>query len=276
MTDGQRNSKPSNSPPRRTGEPKCVHLDFPLTTLLISTLGSQHAEIVRLQSEVDTLTQDKMSTESRLESVRQVQRAQETQLEEALSRVTTLKAEITHQTTTFRAESETQKRLAELMDRRNDESRRRVEEIEREWDGVVSKATATESKLRDDLDKERKRADDLEQRVEELRFVNETMRHGGAAGEFGTPGRASTPAPGTPGGANPFFLSPAATLASRLQKSGRSYTEIYSDFVRVSEELTSQKEESRRLETALTQILTDIEERVRKYTFSFSSTSALL
>jgi nucleoprotein TPR len=61
---------------------------------------------------------------------------------------------------------------------------------------------------------------------------------------------------------NSFFLSPAANFAIKLQKSGRSYTEIYADYVKVNEELVAQKEETGRLESALAQILTDIEERV--------------
>ena len=70
------------------------------------------------------------------------------------------------------------------------------------------------------------RSDDLENRLEELRLVTHTMR----PMDIGTPGapRASTPTPRTPGsiGSNSFFLSPAANLAIKLQKGGRSYTEI--------------------------------------------------
>jgi nucleoprotein TPR len=223
----------------------------------------QHAEIVRLQSQVDTLSQEKSSAESRLEAVRKARQTQETQLENALRRVTELQAELTQQTTSFRAESETQKRLADLMDRRNEESRRRLEEIEQEWDAMVAKTTETEARLKEELSKERHRNDDLENRLVELRMVTDTMR----PSDIGTPGapRASTPTPGTPGSvaSNSFFLSPAANLAIRLQKSGRSYTEIYADYVKVNEELIAQKEETRRLESALAQILTDIEERVR-------------
>jgi nucleoprotein TPR len=222
----------------------------------------QHAEIVRLQSQVDTLTQDKTSAESRLEAMRKARQTQETQLEDALRRITELQTELTQQTTSFRAELETQKRLAELMDRRNEESRRRLEEIEQEWDSMVAKTTETEARLKEELSKERQRGDDLGNRLEELRLVTDTMR----PMEIGTPGapRASTPAPGTPGsiGSNSFFLSPAANLAIKLQKGGRSYTEIYADYVKVNEELVAQKEETRRLESALAQILTDIEERV--------------
>ena len=222
----------------------------------------QHAEIVRLQSQVDNLSQENSSAESRLEALKKAKQTQETQLEDSLGRITELRAELAQQTTSFRAESETQKRLAELMDRRNEESRRRLEEIEQEWDAMVAKTTNTEARLKEQLSKERQRSDDLETRLEELRLVTDTLR----SVDIGTPGapRSSTPTPGTPRsvGSNSFFLSPAANLAIKLQKSGRSYTEIYADYVKVNEELVAQKEETRRLESALAQILTDIEERV--------------
>lgn len=149
------------------------------------------------------------------------------------------------------------------MDRRYEDSRKKLEEIEAEWDSVLNRAADTEAQLKTELIKERQRGDDLENRIEELRMVTDTMR----GGDFGSPGpgRSSTPIPpGTPGtsASNSFFLSPAANLAIKMQKTGRSYTEVYSDFVRTSEELISQKEETRRLESALAQILTDIEERV--------------
>lgn len=226
---------------------------------------------MRLQSQLDNANQDKSSAESRLESLRKAHSSQSNQLEEALSRINDLQGELSQQTASFRAESETQKRLADLMDRRYEESRKRLEEIEAEWDGVLNKAADTEAQLKSELAKERQRGDDLENRIEELRMVTDGMRVPGP-GEFGSPGpgRSSTPVPpGTPGtsASNSFFLSPAANLAIKMQKTGRSYTEVYSDFVRTSEELISQKEETRRLESALAQILTDIEERVSRLSY---------
>lgn len=213
---------------------------------------------------MDSLTQDNASLESRLGQIQKTFRAQETQLVESLSKVEALQGEISQQAASFRAESETQKRLAELMDRRNEDSRRRVEEIEREWDTVLAKAAENENKLKDELARERKRGEDLETRLEELRAATE--RFGPANDMLSTPGalRFATPGPGTPGvsGSPGFILSPTASLATKLQRSGRSYTEVYADYVKMGDELTKQKEENRRLSSALAQILADIEERV--------------
>jgi nucleoprotein TPR len=56
-------------------------------------------------------------------------------------------------------------------------------------------------------------------------------------------------------------LSPSAAQASRLLKSGITLTGIYSQMVSLSEELTSEKEENKRLNSYMDQILMEIEER---------------
>jgi len=63
----------------------------------------QHAEIIRLRSQVDTLTQDKSSVESRLEAMQKVRQTQEAQLDDAFRCIAELHAKLAQQTTSFRA-----------------------------------------------------------------------------------------------------------------------------------------------------------------------------
>ena len=56
-------------------------------------------------------------------------------------------------------------------------------------------------------------------------------------------------------------LSPSAAQASRLLKSGVTLTGIYSQMVSLSEELAAEREENKRLNTYMDQILVEIEER---------------
>merc|ERR1740129_2568385 len=56
-------------------------------------------------------------------------------------------------------------------------------------------------------------------------------------------------------------LSPSAAAASRMLKSGVTITGIYSQMVTLSEELALEKEENKRLNLYLDQILLEIEER---------------
>ena len=48
----------------------------------------------------------------------------------------------------------------------------------------------------------------------------------------------------------------------RHQKGGKSFTEVYTEYVRQQAELAAQKQECQRLSECLAQILADIEERV--------------
>ncbi|KAG8237972.1 hypothetical protein J437_LFUL014673, partial [Ladona fulva] len=57
------------------------------------------------------------------------------------------------------------------------------------------------------------------------------------------------------------MLSPSAAAASRLIKSGLSLTQIYSQYVAVSEELFLEKQQCKKLNVFLDAILTEIEER---------------
>lgn len=54
-------------------------------------------------------------------------------------------------------------------------------------------------------------------------------------------------------------MSPAAAVASRLLKSGMSLTQIYSEYVNLSEELQNEKQENQRLKTYVNEIVNDIE-----------------
>ena len=56
-------------------------------------------------------------------------------------------------------------------------------------------------------------------------------------------------------------LSPAAAKASALLKSGLSLTQIYSEYVEVSEELVREKEETARLGDLLEHINQELEEK---------------
>ncbi len=56
-------------------------------------------------------------------------------------------------------------------------------------------------------------------------------------------------------------LSPAAAVASRLLKSGMSLTQIYSEYVNLSENLQNEKSEKERLKSYISELLKDIEEK---------------
>ncbi|KAG7296040.1 hypothetical protein JYU34_021136 [Plutella xylostella] len=56
-------------------------------------------------------------------------------------------------------------------------------------------------------------------------------------------------------------LAPSAATASKLLKSGMSLTQVYSQLVKVTEELTQEKEENRRLNITINTIVQELEEK---------------
>ena len=56
-------------------------------------------------------------------------------------------------------------------------------------------------------------------------------------------------------------LSPAAAVASRLLKSGMTLTQIYSEYVNLSESLQTEKSENERLKAYLSELVSEIEEK---------------
>ncbi|CAH3912276.1 unnamed protein product [Pieris brassicae] len=56
-------------------------------------------------------------------------------------------------------------------------------------------------------------------------------------------------------------LAPSAAVASKLIKSGMSLTQIYSELVKVSDELSQEKEENRKLNATINKIVQELEEK---------------
>lgn len=230
---------------------------------------NKHAEIVQLQTELDSLKQTQATTQSALDSLRQTHTQQSQAHVEALQKINNLRADSADQESKFRSELATQKRLVALLESRNDEASQRVQEVDSEWEKMVKAADEREAELLDKLERERQKVDALEQRVDDLRAVIDKMGSGElpilSLGE-----RAGTVSiPGTPAGQilgnsvnGTMILSPTANLATKFQKTGMTFTEVYAQYVRQSAELASEKQENARLSECLAQILADIEERV--------------
>ncbi|KAG8871481.1 hypothetical protein FRB98_000746 [Tulasnella sp. 332] len=227
---------------------------------------STHKENVALQMELDSIKQPYQAAKSQLESLRQAHTGQTHQYTQALQKINQLKDDNAEQETKFREEQNKQARLINLLESRNDEAKRRVEEVENEWEKMVASADDREAQLKERLHSERMKSDALEQRVDDMRAVIDKLgsgelpvlsdgERGGSASVPGTPRQMSLSLNG------PAMFSPTANLASKFQKTGRTFTEVYADYVRMQAELASEKQESSRLSECLAQILADIEER---------------
>ena len=137
-----------------------------------------------------------------------------------------------------------------MMEEREAQAKSIVDNIEKEWADVGDRAERREVVLREEIEAERQRAEAAEKQVADLQKVLDRMDRGefpvpiSGAGESasapGTPVRQVPVTPirnGTPGNdiltSGMMGLSPTVAIASRVQKGGKTFTEVYADYVKL-------------------------------------------
>ncbi|KAJ7132943.1 hypothetical protein C8R46DRAFT_1181193 [Mycena filopes] len=214
---------------------------------------AKHAELVTLQANFDALTQTHASTQATLKALQSSHTAQTHQLTQALARVQDLSGQLADQEATYSNEAKGLRRLVDMMEERESKAKQVVDTIEREWADVGEKAERREAVLRDEAERERKAREEAERRTEQLEEVLERM------------GRGDLPVPGpraldfTTDGL--MGLSPTVAMVSKAQKSGKTFTEVYADYVRLQDEFAKKSTEYERMDQTLSAVLAQIEER---------------
>ena len=164
-----------------------------------------------------------------------------------------------------------------MMEAREAQAKAIVEGIEQDYAGISERAGRREAALKDEIEEQRQRAEQAEKRIEELEAVMERLDRGefpmpsfSAEGLQGTP-RTPARTPGTPSMMNgtPDFLSqsimglsPTVAMASRVQRNGKTFTEVYADYVRLQEDYARKSAEFDNMDRTLSAVLAQIEERV--------------
>lgn len=245
---------------------------------------AKQAELAQLQASHDTLQQTHNTKENTLKALQSAHSAQTHQLTQALARVQDLTGRLAEQEATYSSEAAGLKRLVAMMEEREAQAKAIVDNIEKEWAGVGDKAERREAVLREEIEATKMRAEAAEKRVEELQTVLDKMDRGefpipgagfglGSGSVMGTPGTPQrTPARDSVGAGTPDFLtqgmmglSPTVAMASRSQKSGKTFTEVYADYVKLQEEYAQKSAEYDHMDRTLSAVLAQIEERVRPF-----------
>ncbi|TFK52180.1 hypothetical protein OE88DRAFT_1367940 [Heliocybe sulcata] len=234
---------------------------------------TKHAELAELQAEHDALTQTHASVESTFKALQSAHAAQAHQLSQAQARVQELTGRLAEQEASYSSEAANLRRLMAIMEERDEQARDVVENLEREWAQVGEKAERRENVLREAIERERRRAEEAEKRAVQLEEVVERMGTGelplpltsvSAPGTPGTPSVLATPRRGGMSSIVPESmtgLSPTVSLASRVQRSGKTFTEVYTDYVKLQDEYARKCVESEEMERTMARILAQIEER---------------
>ena len=227
----------------------------------------KHTALAQLQSAYDAVQESHASTEGTLKALRNAHNAQSQQLSQSLARVQDLSGRIAEQDATYASEVAGLRRLIEMVEAREAQSKAIVENVEQEWATVNERADHREAALLEQVERERSRTEAAEARLEELERVLEKVNRG----EFPVPAPGS-PLPSTPARGSTDILtqgmmdlSPTVAMASRAQRSGKTFTEVYADHVRLQDEYAKKCAEYDRMARTLAQVLAQIEERVRCY-----------
>ncbi|OSD07459.1 hypothetical protein PYCCODRAFT_1456277 [Trametes coccinea BRFM310] len=235
---------------------------------------TKHAELTQLQAAHDSLVQTHASTETTLKALQSAHTAQSHQLTQALTRVQDLKGQLAEQEATYSSEAAGLRRLIAMMEEREAQAKAIVDSLEKDFAGVGERAERREAVLREEIENQKQRAEQAEKRVEELQAVLDRMDRG----EFPVPAFAGSPgAPGTParGVSTPvrngtpsdiltqgmLGLSPTVAMASRAQRGGKSFTEVYSDYIKLQEDYARKCAEYDHMDRTLSAVLAQIEER---------------
>ncbi|KAL8279842.1 hypothetical protein RQP46_007692 [Phenoliferia psychrophenolica] len=220
-------------------------------TELSTSRRSSLEQLSTLQAQLDSAELEARTSSAALADLRDKYSQLTKRHEDVAQELQRAKEELAVREGQFMGEMGSMRRVVESLEKREEQRKARLEEVELGVDDERRARDDREQELVQDLQDERERADQLERRCHEL---VEAVERGKANFSGHLDGD-------SPGGGSSFALSPEASLAVRGQKKGRSYAEIYAEYVRMQEDLIKERSESKRLGECLNQILVDIEER---------------
>lgn len=177
-----------------------------------------------------------------MESLKHVHENQQHQLSNTLEKVNSLQDQLAEEGAASRAQSDTQARLIELLEKRNADAKKRVHDLDNEWDRTVQEHHEREAILKEQLRREKERGDRLDANL--TRFIESS--------EGAPPVGASSPSP---------ELTSGASIVASFMK-GTKLSDIFDENRRVKEELQKVKMENVRLTDTTTQLISKVQEMV--------------
>jgi nucleoprotein TPR len=197
-----------------------------------------HTQQVTLQSAFDALTHDYDSCKAELDSLKRTHEKQRHQLTAVLDKVNSLQDQLAEEGAASRVQAETQTRLIELLEKRNAEAKKRVEDVDNEWDRTIREHQETEERLKEQLRREKERADRLDANI--TRVIE------------------SSEGSGTFSSASPEPNAGANFVASFMK--GTKISDLFEENRRVKDELQKVKIENVRLTDTTSQLISKMQE----------------
>ncbi|ANB14246.1 Mlp1p [Sugiyamaella lignohabitans] len=218
------------------------------------SLQSNHSSLVKrydaLQARFDEVSQ---SYDSSLVKIKDLQNAQVVAEE------------------SFRSEMAAQHRLTELWERSANESKARVEELQRTKSKDQSSQAAEMARWKAEAEKAREKADKFEKQMKNLETRLETVfsqndnlvaadKVAGSVPSTPGPGSPQTPSRNGASSSNIGIFSPSGQIISKLQKSGGSLVQLYSDLQETKILLEKERHKNEVLRREMDNILEEMED----------------
>nr|POE47022.1 protein mlp1 like [Quercus suber] len=174
--------------------------------------------------------------------------------EESFARIASLEEEAARKELDFRAELDSTKRLADLQAQNAATHKARLQEVQSQADQIQEDAAEEIGKMQAEVETERSDKEQAERKVAELEFTVERLEQRPHIS------RPNTPLRNGYGGVD--VHSPAAMPGSaRKIVGGLSFTQLYSNYTDIQQELEAEKRRTAKLSTAMDDLITEIESR---------------
>ncbi|ORX83254.1 hypothetical protein K493DRAFT_361138 [Basidiobolus meristosporus CBS 931.73] len=217
-------------------------------------------QLSRLQSDLDAATDSEAAAILKANAASRRYEEQASKLDDALTNIKELQNQLVSEEENFKNEMAAQIRLAALWENSSNEAKERMADLDEviidlqhsleEKKEELEHATTRYTEETDSLKAELMSAEaQLEKLQVELHRANEIL---GTTVDAGDADQSRIRA---------GLLSPTAAITSHLRKSGKPFTEIYSEYITLQEQLANEKRENSQLQEFVQQILQDINER---------------
>lgn len=208
-----------------------------------------------MQQEADNAKSQVASLVASNESFRQRTRELSTSLETHLSTVHSLQDDLITKEESFRNEMTTQSRLIELHERSAKDAKQRIRQLEQELDKRHSGDLLETKKWAQSYQDSQETVARLERRIVELEADLESARvEIDLANERSEVNEAST--------SNGIgLLSPSAHIISKVQASGMSLTQLYSEFTSAKQDLAHERRKNMKIQASFDELIQELEDR---------------
>lgn len=208
-------------------------------------------QLASLQNECEAMSLLKAAAETRAHSLQSRVDELELKIQKLIEKMREGELQMTYNEQQFKIEMSSQKKIAELYQSKSEELTSQNEELEkliRDMEAQIMKQKEHIDKSGDDLKLKYARllefSDSQKLEIESLRGQLASNSDNRASVEFDT-----------------LSISKTAEAASKIHKAGQTFTEVYTEYAKIKQDLVKEKKESAELRETLDLIVKEVEHR---------------